>query len=351
VIKYILNTKRTPHTKKPLYTIRKVKIMAIKKQQDKKDKADELPSKLDEVSKSISEKINSLETMRGNCICFPLLMGGVSISSSMVDDIYDELLVKCPNTGRLDVLVESGGGDLNAAYSLANLFRKFGQKELNFIVPRWAKSAATLLVCSGDRIFMTPVAELGPLDPQITQFNPLEKHLEKFSPLHIEATLELIRNEFSNGNEKLAHGLMERLQFPITLGSFTKSLDIAVQYLTKLLSTRMLKGNENAELIKSISRQLTTCYSDHGFSINIDEAKTIGLKIEELPTDQLKLVWEIHKLNVEKRKIEKKIKDQKMAEMMKNIPKELLESIPQEILDQITEKENSEKEKHDDKME
>ena len=101
---------------------------------------------------------------------------------------------------------------------------------------------------------MTSVAAIGPLNPQITQFNPLEKRLEKFSPLHIEATLELIRNEFEKGNEKLAKGLMERLQFPLTLGSLSKSLDIAVQYLTKLPSTRKFKVDENTELIDSISK-------------------------------------------------------------------------------------------------
>ena len=118
---------------------------------------------------------------------------------------------------KIDVIVDSSGGDIDAAYNLSNLFRRFAKEELNFIVPRWAKSAATLLVCSGDKIFMAPVTELGPLDPQITDFNPLEKRLEQFSPLHIGATLELIRKEFAGGNDKLAESLVERLQFPMRL--------------------------------------------------------------------------------------------------------------------------------------
>lgn len=301
---------------------------------------DPLKQELEEISDNLKKAIEEFQKLRNDNICFPLLLGSMSIGPSIVDDIYDELMTKNYRNGKLDVLIESGGGDLNAAYNLANLFRKFGKDELNFIVPRWAKSAATLLVCSGDRILMTPVAELGPLDPQITQFNPLEKRLEKFSPLHIEATLELIRNEFEHGNEKLAKGLMERLQFPLTLGSFSKSLDIAVQYLTKLLSTRMLKGDENAELIDSISKQLTTCYADHGFSINVDEAKIIGLKAEELPEDQLTIIWKIHKLNRKKRDIEKIIREKQISDLMKSIPKELLEDLPPEILDQITEKES-----------
>ena len=30
-----------------------------------------------------------------------------------------------------------------------------------------AKSASTLLACAGDVIYMTPMAELGPVDPQV----------------------------------------------------------------------------------------------------------------------------------------------------------------------------------------
>jgi len=70
------------------------------------------------------------------------------------------------------------------------LFREFGSEELNFIIPHWAKSAATLLVCSGDKIFMSPVAELGPLDPQITQMNLLEGRVNSF--LHFISDQHLI---------------------------------------------------------------------------------------------------------------------------------------------------------------
>jgi hypothetical protein len=66
----------------------------------------------------------------------------------------------------------------------------------------------------------------------------LENRLEQFPPLHIESTLELIRTEFSEGNAQLADGLLQRLQFPLTLGSFKTSLDVGKVYLERVLSTR-----------------------------------------------------------------------------------------------------------------
>ena len=178
----------------------------------------------------------------------------------------------------MNIILDSKGGDIDAAYNLASLFRKYGTEKLDFIIPRWAKNAATLLACSGDVIHMSPIAELGPLDPQITQLNALERRLEEFSPLHIESTMEMIRTEFENGSDKLANGLMERLQFPLTLGRIMKSLEVSEQYLTKLLKTRMFKEKPEAEA-RTISQKLSKEYADHGFCINIDEAKSIGLNV------------------------------------------------------------------------
>ena len=140
---------------------------------------------------------------------------------------------------------------------------------------------------------MTPVAELGPLDPQIMEWNPVEKRLEYFSPLHIESTLALIRNEFAEGNMELAQGLLQRLQFPITLGGFTKSLEHGKEYAEKLLSSRMLKDDPQA--VAEISRRLVEDYSAHSFCINIDEVKELGLTVEDMSPDQQEIVWEIHK--------------------------------------------------------
>jgi hypothetical protein len=215
------------------------------------------------------------------------------------------------------------------------LFRKYGSEELNFIIPRWAKSAATLLVCSGNKILMSPIAELGPLDPQITQMNPLEGRFEQFSPLHIESTLDLIRQEFEKGNPQLAKGLMERLQFPLTLGGFVKYQEIGKQYLIKLLETRMFRGEKPAVDVKDIAEKLTIGYADHGFCINIDECKNIGLKVEELKNNALDIIWEIHRLNKEKQKIQDKAKSQEMMDKIKDLPPGLIDKLPDGLLEKI----------------
>jgi hypothetical protein len=280
------------------------------------------------LDRQIQEKLRELSDKRGFPV-YPLLTSSTHITSSPVDDVFDDLRAKFPSGNeRMEVLVHSSGGDIHAAYNLGLLIRRYAPKELNFTIPRWAKSAATLLACSGNKVYMTPVAEMGPIDPQITQMNPLESRLEEFSPLHIEATLELIRGEFKNGEKELATGLLERLQFPLTLGGFKKSLSIGREYLRRLLTTRMFDGQDKAELVKSIGSALVEGYSDHGFCIDVNEARQIGLVVDELQGDVLALVWDIFKLGKERERLEQDEKEREMQEMLKRLGPDVLKLVP-----------------------
>lgn len=265
----------------------------------------------------------------------PFLFAENQITAQTVDNVFDRLQNQFSldnNPGNLIVIVDSSGGDLDAAYNLALLFQRYGHKHLTYVVPRWAKSAATLLVCGGNSIMMTPVAELGPLDPQITQTNYLERRRESFSPLHIESTLELIRNEFAQGHRDLAKGLLQRLQFPITLGRFKQSLEIGKQYANNLLSSRMLKNDEESAHLIAI--QLVEDYANHGFCINIDEAKDLGLAVHDLSPSQIRLVWQIHKLIRWKSELPKTQSRQDTPEQPEKLPPALplLDTPPREIV-------------------
>ena len=145
--------------------------------------------------------------------------------------------------------------------------------------------------------------------------------MEQFSPLHIESTLRLIRDEFSNGNDKLAEGLMQRLQFPLTLGSFKKLLEVGQEYVERLLSSRMFKDDQKKA--QRIGKELTTGYADHSWCITIEEAVEIGLNAVEIEGDCLNVVWQIHRLHREKEALIAQENERKTKEKMKNLPPDL----------------------------
>lgn len=92
-------------------------------------------------------------------------------------------------TGRrkaLMVILETGGGYITVADSIANIFRHH-YKRVDFLVPTYAMSAGTVLVMSGDAIHMDYASTLGPIDPQVKnraeQWVPALGYLEQFDRL------------------------------------------------------------------------------------------------------------------------------------------------------------------------
>ncbi|NDA46345.1 MAG: hypothetical protein EBY21_03540 [Alphaproteobacteria bacterium] len=87
---------------------------------------------------------------------------------------------------RLAVLIETTGGYIEVVERIYRVFRKH-YKEVDFIVPNYAYSAGTVLVMSGDNIYMDYYSVLGPIDPQMEnsdgQLVPGLGYLAKFDEL------------------------------------------------------------------------------------------------------------------------------------------------------------------------
>ena len=118
--------------------------------------------------RSLKSLIEELERIRDSKIIMLTMDESRSIDGYLVSQIYDLMEQKVKENGplkNLDVIIHSNGGDADAAYHVAKILRGYCHEKLTFIVPRFAKSAATLLCCSGDSIVMDKPSELGPVDP------------------------------------------------------------------------------------------------------------------------------------------------------------------------------------------
>jgi len=243
----------------------------------------------------LKSKIQELSRIRGSKV-FPLLTPLDSIDTDLVDKVYNALRTNFKGSKKLDVLVMSSGGDIHSAYQLAKIFRNFAKENLTFIVPKYAKSAATLLVCGGDKIIFGPTSELGPLDPQIgLEEESKEKTRRRFSPLAIRPTLDLIAEESGKKHDILVEKLSASLPPALILGQYLKTLEVGKEYIVKLLTTRMLKADSNAvEKATKIGESLIKSYPDHGWCLDFDEVKNLGLSIEWATEKEWNLIWEIY---------------------------------------------------------
>jgi len=109
-------------------------------------------------------------------------------------------LVRSSPAEKVDVLIISNGGSAEAAERIVRLLRA-QYKEVRFIVPGNAFSAATLICFSGDAIMMTLEGTLGPIDPQINgvparailrAFETLEERLKSEGPKALPAYVPLL---------------------------------------------------------------------------------------------------------------------------------------------------------------
>jgi hypothetical protein len=122
--------------------------------------------------------IKKIEEIRGSSVICFLTGMRPNVQSQIADDsvrvIYDHLLLlPARPVGKLDIYLVSNGGSGTVPWRLVPLFREFSAS-FNVLIPYRAYSAATLLALGADEIVMHPFAELGPIDPTVTnEFNPL----------------------------------------------------------------------------------------------------------------------------------------------------------------------------------
>lgn len=94
--------------------------------------------------------------------------GRRGVDVSLVQDDFYNIQDILRETGKeiIDFYIETPGGSGEAAEEIAKYLRK-KFKEVNFIIAGEAKSAGTILVLSGDNIYMTDTGSLGPIDAQV----------------------------------------------------------------------------------------------------------------------------------------------------------------------------------------
>ncbi|MDP2637801.1 MAG: hypothetical protein Q8P26_01955 [Candidatus Levybacteria bacterium] len=100
---------------------------------------------------------------------------GLNNTGAFVDDSdaisIEDLLSYPSDLEGLDLILNSYGGSALAAERIVNVCRKYVQqnkiKEFRVVVPRFAKSAATMIALGADFILLCKNAELGPIDPQL----------------------------------------------------------------------------------------------------------------------------------------------------------------------------------------
>lgn len=236
-------------------------------------KKDEFKAKIKEYFAQELEKLKC--SKKYNIV---ILFDDSTMMKSDADKIYSSVTTFDKKKPVLMVLLSSGGVP-GSAYLIGKLCREYSNGQFIVVVPRHAKSAATLLCCAANEIHMGSLSELGPIDPQI---NGLPALGLKNSIEHIA---ELVKENPSSA-ELFAKYLNMSIE-PIQIGYYERVAESAMQYAENLLNTHSDNLPKDPSII---AKELVYKYKDHGFVIDKSEAvKILGEKVIKHNTDEYDL--------------------------------------------------------------
>ena len=217
-------------------------------------------------------------------------MGNIPASaiSVMNDDVQSFMTaLNGLNNDKLDLIIHSPGGSVEAAEQIVNYLRaKYAH--IRAIIPHSAMSAATMIACACDEIIMGKHSAIGPIDPQITFPTPTGLFTAPAQSILSEfeiAKQEIIANPnvapiWVNKLMNLPHGILDICKNTTTLSIEKVSLWLE-SYMFKDDLKKKQKADKIATWLGTAENHLT-----HGRPIPCNIASSQGLKIIELESDQ-----------------------------------------------------------------
>lgn len=232
---------------------------------------------------------------------FLLVQGGGAGFESLEAPLVEALQSSrkdLPRDRPLAVLLHSPGGSAKCAYQAATTLRRHCGG-FTAIVPRQAKSAATLFALGAGELLLGTCGELGPLD---AQFDDSEREvmvsaldevqaLERLHAFGLEAIDRSMALMVKRSGKKIETLLPTMLRYVADMMSpllekidavhytqMSRALKVAEEY-----AIRLLQPKYSREEAQKIARHLVEHYPEHGFVIDAEEAGSFGLQTGTAP--------------------------------------------------------------------
>lgn len=250
--------------------------------------------------------IQEIEKLRGSrVVCFltSVRLGVIAmIADDQVRVLFDHLqrLDQKP-TPKLDIFLCSNGGSGTVPWRLVALFREFATS-FNVLIPYRAYSAASLLALGADEIVMHPFAELGPIDPTVSNdYNPVEKTTGRRLGISVEdvrAYVNFIKETVGITHEDELIRAVEALTaqvHPLSLGNVERFVMQSRMIARKILKTHMKEEADEHKIDEIIENMASKLYF-HGHPINRQEARNdLRLKVAKDLNPKLEtLMWDLY---------------------------------------------------------
>jgi Serine dehydrogenase proteinase len=243
-----------------------------------------------ELNFAFASAVKQLEQALGYPVWL-IIQTGQGIFGDVDDDLYEALYAartEIEKGSPVGLVIHSGGGDASAAFRIARLFQRRATP-LTTIIPKYAKSAATLMALGGANIVKDGDAEFGPLDVQVLDLEreeygsalnavqSLERInafsltvIDQLTPLLVGRSgrkLDVILPMVMEYSVNLVRPLLEKID-TVDFTRRSRELKVAEEY-----AFRLMRANYPSETAKRIAQHLVDQYPTHEFVIDRDECK------------------------------------------------------------------------------
>lgn len=205
-------------------------------------------------------------------------------------DGFTDLINSIPSEKKeIAIMIHSPGGFPDATERIVKIIRdRF--KDVIYLIPHSAYSAATMLAMSGNKIIFHPSAAIGPIDPQIggipartfkRGFEKIKQKIVEEGPKSLPVYIPLL--------EKYSIELLELCDDAEKL-----SKELVTNWLAQYMFSVSKDGND--ERIKTIVDYISDydTHLIHSRSLSIERLTELGLKIEVADDNLRKHLWEAY---------------------------------------------------------
>ena len=215
----------------------------------------------------------------------------------MDNDMIEGLLQVTDKNKGLSLILNSRGGSALAAERIINTCRTYSNGDFEVIVPRMAKSAATMICMGANKIWMSPTAELGPIDPQFVIVT--EQGMPELRGAHylIRSYEKLFKGAAkAKGNLEPYLQQLQR-QDARNIEEYRRAVELAEDIAIKSLQAGMMKGkgkNTIKKMLEPFIRPEQTM--THGRPIYLEGVNKAGLVAEliDIDSEYWKCLWDLY---------------------------------------------------------
>ncbi|MBI4671786.1 MAG: hypothetical protein HY741_08985 [Chloroflexi bacterium] len=175
---------------------------------------------------------------------------------------------------KLSLFLYSSGGNLDAPWPLLNLVREYCNY-LEVLVPSKALSAATLLSLGANKIVMTPLSQLSPIDPEGTFVTEAQR--QNYSVEDVMSFIEFAKEKVGIAESQPLSEVLAILTKeikPQILGSLNRSHARVRRLARKMLQFTLNDPKYETQLTEIVTN-LSQLLSSHNHLINRREARDI----------------------------------------------------------------------------